>query len=327
MPWLQNFQSCMQYTLLFTWQPAAVGIPMQIPVRRQIYKQGQNPLYLFLKFLETILGNIPMKAGYFLFETVFSIALLFPSKRKDALRRNLSNVLGRPAAKKELKQNYKNYARYYYELCVDKEKLMPHVIITDDYKRSRARARELHEKYGGFILISMHMGNWDFAGCYLSEIFPNVANVVVERLSPELFKWFEKTRRKFGMKIVTADNGREIIKVLRNHEVLVLMGDRDLQKTGHQIDFCGKKAYIPSGPAKLSLAFQVPLMLACLTRDRKNPYKFIPDFNYDALNLEKLERTPENELQLTRDMVAIMEKYVKKYPDQWCMLQDVWVNN
>jgi len=284
-------------------------------------------MYYFLKILEIILRNIPLRAGYFVFETVFSVALMFPSERKDALRRNLSNVLGRPATNKELKQNYKNYARYYYELCVDKEKLMPNVTITEDYKRGRARARELQEKYGGFILISMHMGNWDFAGCYLSEIFPKISNVVVERLSPVFFKWFTETRRKFGMKIVTADNGREIMRVLRDHEVLVLMADRDLDKTGHQIYFCGKKAYIPSGPAKLSLTFKVPLMIACMTRDKDNPYKFIPDFNYDALNLEKLERTPENELKLTQDMVAIMEKYVRNYSDQWCMLQDVWVRD
>lgn len=282
---------------------------------------------LFVKILSFILRNIPLKAGYFFFEAIFMLNLLFPSKRKETLRKNLAHIYGRPPTDAELRANYRNYARYYLELYVDKEKLMPNVSISDEYNKTCAYARELREKYGGFILVAMHMGNWDFGGCYMSAIFPGMSNVVVERLSPAAFKWFTETRVKYGMKVVTADKPKEILKVLKNHEALVLVADRDLDRTGYQMDFFGKKAYIPSGPAKLALTFNVPIMLGCLTRDKNDPYKFIPYFPREALNLDKLEKTPENELKVTKEYVALMEKCLAQYPEQWCMLQQVWVED
>jgi lauroyl/myristoyl acyltransferase len=61
-------------------------------------------MYFLLKFLQFILQNIPRQAGYFVFESFFMLAFLFPSARKKNLKINLSNVIGREAPDSMLRE-------------------------------------------------------------------------------------------------------------------------------------------------------------------------------------------------------------------------------
>jgi lauroyl/myristoyl acyltransferase len=284
-------------------------------------------MYLLLKFLQLILRNIPRKAGYFIFEFLFTAALLFPSKRKRTLKKNLSNVLGHGTPASMLGEVYRCYARYYFDLYQDKEKLFPSVTITPEFQHAYDISKDLLNRYSGLIIISLHIGNWDFGGSYLSYMYPEKGNIVVEKLSPPVYKWFTETRQKWGMKVIESSDMKSMMRALKNKEVLVLAADRDLDKAGYQMEFFGKKAFIPSGPAKLALTYGVPVMIGGMTRDKNNPFKFVPFFDSGALNLERTERTEENTEILTRSIVKLMEKHISNNPEQWCMLQKVWIED
>jgi KDO2-lipid IV(A) lauroyltransferase len=282
-------------------------------------------MYYLLKFLQIILRTIPRKAGYFIFEFLFVCNLLLPSKRKNTLKINLAHLLGREAPGSMVRDVYRCYARYYFDLYQDKEKIFPAVVVSPQFQASYDLSKELLKKNNGLIILSLHMGSWDFAGSYLSKMYPGRASVVVERLSPAVFKWFTETRQHFGMKVIDTYDIKAMIRALKNNEVLVMISDRDLDKKGYQLDLFGKKAYIPRGPAKLALTCGSPIMLGAMTRDKNDPLKFVPFFDPEVLNSEKLESTEENALKLTLEVMKLMEKYLREYPEQWCMLQEVWV--
>jgi lauroyl/myristoyl acyltransferase len=282
-------------------------------------------MYYILKLMQFVLKNIPRKAGYFIFDILFLCNLLLPSKRKNTLKINLANVLGRKAPDSMVREVYKCYARYYFDLYQDKDKIFPYVTITPRFQSSYDNSKELLKKNKGLIVLSLHMGSWDFAASYFAKMYPGRANVVVERLSPAVFKWFTETRQNCGIKIIAADDIKSMLRALKDSEVLLMVADRDLDKKGYQLDFFGKKAYIPSGPARLALTCGTPMMFGTMTRDKADPLKFIPFYDPEVLNGEALERTEENSLKLTRQIIVLMEKYVAEYPGQWCMLQDVWV--
>jgi KDO2-lipid IV(A) lauroyltransferase len=127
------------------------------------------------------------------------------------------------------------------------------------------------------------------------------------------------------MKIIEAGDVKSMITVLKNNECLVILADRDLKKTGYQIEFFGKKAHIPSGPAKLALLTHSYLILGAMLRDKNNKEKFIPFIDDEFLNTENLPKTEENCINLTKKMLKRMEKLVAQYPEQWCMLQQFFV--
>jgi len=221
-------------------------------------------------------------------------------------------------------QVYKNYSYYYFDLFVKKEILLKNVFETEEFKKNIEKIKETVGKHP-LIICSMHIGNWDFGGCYISHLIPDKINVVVEKLSSDLYKWFTEARNKWKMKVIEANDIKSMLKVLKNKECLILLSDRDLNKNGYKIDFGGKKAYIPSGPVNLALMTNSYITFGAMLRDKKNKERYIPFIDNEFLNIENLQRTEENCINLTKKMVKKMEYLVNQYTEQWCMLQQFFV--
>ncbi len=280
-------------------------------------------MYILLKILNILFSFIPRKIGYLIFE-FFGILLFHLNKKKrENLKKNLSYALNSNISDTLLKKIFKNYARYYFDLFQEREKLIP---FTDKEKFSLGAevVKNFIEKYGGCIIASLHIGNWDYGGAYLSYLFPGKVNVVVEKLSKDVFKWFKETREKWGMKVIESNDIKSMLKVLKSSEILVLLIDRDLDKTGFKLELFGKKAFVPSGPAKIALKAKVPIMFAGMLRNQINPLYFYPFYSQTYLNLDLLERNDENILKITKQLINHIEEQIKKNPEQWCMLQDIW---
>ena len=284
-------------------------------------------MFYLLKIIEVIFKNVPQKAGYF-FSDIFSyISFLLPSQRKINLKINLEAVVGK-VNDDMLLAVYKNYGRYYFDTfggninfpqCSDPK---ADEIFKTEYV---PKIKSYLTPNKGFIFVSMHLGNWDAAGTYASTYFPGKINIVVEQLSPAMFKWFKQAREKMGMKIISHSDIKQMIKILNNGEILVLASDRDIEKNGFQMDMFGKKAYIPSGPAKLALLTGVPVLVGSFPRNKEDISKFAVKVHPVFLNTDNKERTKENIEQLTKDIIIEMAELIKQDPLQWCMLQKFFV--
>lgn len=281
-------------------------------------------MYFFFKFSNLILKNIPRKVGYFIFEIFSSVLFFLSNKRKNTLKKNLSSISKDINVNKTALNVYKNYSRYYFDLFTKKEKLLDNIIITDEFKNNIAKVKNTVSKHP-LIIFSMHLGNWDFGGCYLSYLMPNKINVVVERLSSDLYKWFTETRTQWQMKVIEASDIKSMIKTLKKKECLVILADRDLNKKGYELEFLGKKAYIPAGPANLALMTGSYLVLGAMLRDKNNPEKFVPFMDNEFLNTENLPKTESNCINLSKKIIKKMEWLVSQYPEQWCMLQQIFI--
>jgi len=145
-----------------------------------------------------------------------------------------------------LKETYRNYARYYFDLFTPKEKLLAsfHTVKYGD-PSVYAIKNMLNER--GVVLVSAHVGSWDFGNAYLANRLPGRVNVIVEKLSPGVFKWFTETRERFGVKVIESTDIKSMLRCLRNKELLVLLGDRDLNKNGPLSRFSASPLTCPRG--------------------------------------------------------------------------------
>ena len=286
-------------------------------------------MYLLLKLAELVIKNIPRKAGYFIFTLFGLFSFYTDKKRRDTLKYNLSTAVGREKATDALlKRVFINYSKYYCDLFMDVNKVLGYIPpkCDEEFRKNTVPIVEHYLGSGrGCIIISMHYGNWDVAGSYGASVFKGKMNVVVERLSEGLFRWFSEKRTRLGMKVIEATDIKSMIRVLKAGEVLVLLGDRDLDRLGYRMEYFGKKAYIPSGPAKLSLMTKAPILVGVARRDEND--NFWPMTNVIGINEEGMERNDGNAEKITRQIVSAMEKFVKDDPSQWCMLQQVFVDD
>jgi KDO2-lipid IV(A) lauroyltransferase len=249
------------------------------------------------------------------------------TRRRETLRYNLKRAAGDNFEEKMVKKAFVTYAKYYFDLFRDRDELLSHIEPDGDAYFKSHTIPAINGFLGqkrGCIFISTHCGNWDVAGSYAASLLPGKVNVVVEKLSPAMYAWFTSTRTRFGMKVLDSSDIKSMIRILKAGEVLILLGDRDLDRLGYKINFFGEKAFIPSGLAKLALMTDSAVFTGVCTRTERDEYHVM--LSDEVLNTEKAERSNENLEALTKTIVSSMETLIKMNPAQWCMLQQVFVS-
>ena len=116
----------------------------------------------------------------------------------------------------------------------------------------------------GVIVALPHAGNWDHAGLYYCTLGIRV-NTVAEHLRPErLFRRFLAHRERMGMNVLDLDAGvtDQLIELLNSGELVALVADRDLSRSGIDVSFFGANARFPAGPALLAQRTNADLLTA-----------------------------------------------------------------
>ncbi len=114
----------------------------------------------------------------------------------------------------------------------------------------------------GVILALPHLGGWEWAGRWMTDQGFKMT-VVVEALDPpELFEWFADLRKDLGMTVVPTGPkaGPAVLRALRANETVCLLCDRDLDRSGVEVEFFGERTTLPAGPATLAIRTGAPLL-------------------------------------------------------------------
>ena len=119
----------------------------------------------------------------------------------------------------------------------------------------------------GVVLALPHSGNWDMAGVWLVQTH-GTFTTVAERLKPEsLYRRFIDYRESLGFEVLPLSGGERppfevLCERLRDNRMVCLMAERDLTRTGVEVDFFGEPTRMPAGPAKLAIETGAALLPA-----------------------------------------------------------------
>jgi KDO2-lipid IV(A) lauroyltransferase len=181
----------------------------------------------------------------------------------EQLRKNLARVIGAqpadvPAAL--MRASLASYARYWREAF--RLPTMNHRALAAQLNKTFRGADIIDAGIAdgrGLVLALPHSGNWDMAGVWLVQTHGKFATVA-ERLQPEsLYKRFIDYRESLGFEVLPLSGGARppfevLCERLQAGGVVCLMAERDLTRTGVQVDFFGEPTRMPAGPAKLAIA-------------------------------------------------------------------------
>lgn len=243
------------------------------------------------------------------------------------LRKNLARVLGvSPQAVPEwlLRESMRSYARYWREAfrlpTMDRQALVDH--ITDTII-GREKIETALSSGKGLIFALPHSANWDLAGLWLAINYGGFATVA-ERLKPEsLYQRFVEYRESLGFTVLPLTGGPtgafpELKKVLSNNGIVCLMGERDLRRTGVEVDFFGARTRVPAGPVKLAQETGATLMYAELFYSDDT---FMEIHAHDPIDVSGT--VAEGTQLLANDFAA----GIAKHPQDWHMLQPQWLED
>ena len=175
----------------------------------------------------------------------------------------------------------------------------------------------------GVIVSLPHAGNWDHAGAYFCAKGINLVTVA-ERLKPEkLFLKFLQYRRAMGMEVLPLD-GRvlgTLAQRLRQGALVALVADRDLSRTGIDVDFFGGPSRMPAGPALLALKTNAPLITAFVSYTESGIH-----IDFKLIILPSAGSEAEKVSEIVQMTAKHFEEGISEHPEDWHMLQRIWTD-
>ncbi|HEX5144450.1 MAG TPA: phosphatidylinositol mannoside acyltransferase [Mycobacterium sp.] len=243
----------------------------------------------------------------------------------DQLRRNLARVIGAMPAEVPddlIRASVASYARYWREAFRLPSMDLPAVARRlDQVFIGAEHFANAHAAGRGAVIALPHSGNWDMAGVWLAQHY-GTFTTVAERLKPEsLYRRFLEYRESLGFEIIPLTGGEQppfelLADRLRQNRFVCLMADRDLTRSGVEVQFFGETTRMPAGPAKLALETGAPLHPAHVYYAGEDCIVQI----FDALD------TSSGDIAvITQAMADVFETAIAKHPEDWHMLQPQWI--
>ena len=175
----------------------------------------------------------------------------------------------------------------------------------------------------GVIVSLPHAGNWDHAGAFFCAKGINLVTVA-EHLKPEkLFLKFLSYRQAMGMEVLPLD-GRvlgTLAQRLRQGALVALVADRDLSRSGIDVNFFGGPSRMPAGPALLALKTSAPLITAFVSYTESGIHI---DFNEVAI--PTIGTDEEKVVEIVQRMADQFSNGISSHPQDWHMLQRIWID-
>ncbi|HXX63041.1 MAG TPA: lysophospholipid acyltransferase family protein, partial [Bacteroidota bacterium] len=168
----------------------------------------------------------------------------------------------------------------------------------------------------GLILLSGHFGAWE---CIVSSIslhlgFP-VTAIAQPLRNPFVDGVITANRNRFGSGTITMHQSvREVVKLLRAGKAVGMLGDQSGPKESVFIEFFGRPAATHRGAAAFSLKCGAPIVMFFVIREMDGTYRTV----FESVDRSGLSgSSEENIVELTKRHTAILERYIRRYPDHW----------
>lgn len=243
----------------------------------------------------------------------------------EQLRKNLARVIGStPAGVPDslIRASLESYTRYWREAF-----RLP-TMNRDELAERLDRVFIGAEKFDaaleggrGAVVALPHSGNWDMAGIWLAQNY-GTFTTVAERLKPEsLYDRFVAYRENLGFEVLPLTGGtRSPMEVLAErlnaNRFVCLMADRDLTRSGVQVDFFGEPTRLPAGPARLAIQTGAPL----------HPAHVFYDGDDCVVQIDDALDTGSGDVGvITQALADRFAVNIAAHPQDWHMLQPQWL--
>ena len=261
------------------------------------------------------------RAASFLARLVFAV---WRTGRENVFA-NMSQVLGKPVLHPETQQlarkSMENYGWYMADF-------LSWMRMTPERLQKRVREIQGEEHITealqagkGVIFVSGHFGLWDLGGAMLAQRFPVL--IPVDQMSSGTLDWIvRRVRERLGFGTVPVESGlRAMLRQLQSNRVVGLLFDRPMAARGVPVSFFGGQAFLPAGPAALSLRTGAPLVMCQCRRSEDNGLAVTV---YPPIYTEPSDDKKRDIQDIMQQLAAMLEDIIRSCPEQWYMFRPMW---
>ena len=178
----------------------------------------------------------------------------------------------------------------------------------------------------GVILLTGHIGNWEYSLRRIALEAPGKVHPVIRRIkSPMVHDFVDDHRRKYAKgESILADSGvKPLVRALSKGHVLIVLLDQNAGGEGEGVfvPFFGRMACTYSSLARLSLLMDLPVIPAASIRK--------PDGSFQGMirpPISPMKDLPPEEavFRQTALYTKALEDLVRCFPEQWIWIHRRW---
>ncbi|HYK91807.1 MAG TPA: lysophospholipid acyltransferase family protein [Acidobacteriota bacterium] len=274
------------------------------------------------------LGSLPRPVSIALGRSLGRIAYLAMAHLRRIGARNLVLALpqlNRSQRRKILQGCFDSLGRQLGEFCH-----FPHATpgslrrIVEFDPESVASLEAARARGRGILFITAHLGAWELLVFAYSALDRPMSFLVRPIENPWIERWVHAVRSRFGNEPIDKKSaGLTCMRILRKGETLGILSDLNaLPQEGIFVPFFGELACTTIGVAALALSTDATVFPVFAPWDpSRRRYVF-----RGGPALEMLQ-TGDHERDIainTARVTAVIEKWVRRYPDQWMWIHERW---
>jgi KDO2-lipid IV(A) lauroyltransferase len=182
--------------------------------------------------------------------------------------------------------------------------------------------RDALAKNMGLIVVAGHFANWEWLALGGSLVLEKNFAIVRKNIRTSFTERFlERMRIRTGNTLINSADIRSMYRVLQNHGCIALLADQSAPGESTHVIFFGKNVPTFEGPARLALRTNAPMLFAECLREQTGKYVItFREIPFDDLKGD----SPENIHELTFRHTHLLEKMIRRNPEQWLWQHRRW---
>lgn len=174
----------------------------------------------------------------------------------------------------------------------------------------------------GGLLITAHLGNWEYFGLIGHRLGKTAGGVVRPFDDPRVDHAVDRIRRSSGFETIPKDGaGARLMELVRNNGLALVLIDQSPRDNGVPTTFFGRRCWSTFAPALIALRTRAPIYPAFVVEDE--------DGGYTLLVRPAIEWTRTGDMrfdlvEITQRCQNAVEEAVRAYPEQWLWFHRRW---
>lgn len=268
-----------------------------------------------------LVAHLPFDGLYLISDLLYYL-LRWSGYRREVVLRNLHHSFPEKTPA-EIRLISQNYYRYLCDLILEILKTMN---MSEEESRKRCIFHstdwldKFHEDGQSFIIVMGHYGNWEWAGPSFTLNTRHQLFVIYRPLSNPYFeKMMCRMRTRFGTKITPVNQTlRDMVANRKQLTATAFIADQSAKKKdAYWTTFLQQDTAVFTGPEKLAVKFNYPVVFMNVQRPRRGYYEVFPE-----LLISSPDKTSENEI--SEAFMNRLEQEIIRDPTIWLWSHRRW---
>jgi KDO2-lipid IV(A) lauroyltransferase len=288
-------------------------------------KLRDDLFYVLVRFWIKVVRLLPRRPALMVMRGLGRLAFLLAGAPRRRTLDHLTMVYGAEKSRREIRAMARAVFDHFAAAVTDviRMPLMVRAGLDKLVTTQGAEHLDLAFKAGkGVIVTTCHFGNFELLGAWMAQNGYPMKVIGTALFDPNLDRLLIEIRKCAGNTVIArGNNTREIVRTLKNGEAVGILIDQDTKSQGVFVNFFGKPAHTPTGPAVMARRLGVPIIPVFMYMRE--------DFSYHLevqppLQLVHTADEASDILVNTQKISAAYEAMIRRFPAQWVWMHKRW---